>query len=76
MKKKAKIIFDPNAFDSIKTIEEISKDFKQLHSIDFSKESLFNKLTNLNYEIISSDYRDFQFKNLKDYYHYEVDKIV
>jgi len=76
MNKKSKTPFDPNSFDSITTIGNIIKDFEQLHSMDFSKVSLNSELSNLNYEIISSDYKDFEFKNIEDYYHYEVDKIV
>ena len=76
MSKKSKVPFNPDAFDSITTIENIISNFKQLDSIDFSKVSLNSELSNLNYEIISSDYKDFEFKDIKDYYHYEVDKIV
>jgi hypothetical protein len=76
MSKKSKVPFDPNAFDSITTIGNIIENFEQLHSMDFSKISLNSELSNLNYEIISSDYKDFEFKSIEDYYHYEVDKIV
>lgn len=76
MSKKSKVPFDPSAFDSITTIEKIIDNFPKLHSMDFSKISLNSELSNLNYEIISSDYKDFEYSNIKDYYHYEVDKIV
>lgn len=76
MKSKNKVPFNPSAFDSIVTIEEISQDFPNLHEIVFSKVSLANELVSLNYEIVSSDYKDFEFSNFKDYYHFEVDKIV
>ncbi len=67
MSKKSKVAFNPNSYDSITTVKEIIKNFEQLNSIDFSKTSLNDELSNLNYEIISSDYVDFEFSNIKDY---------
>lgn len=69
--------FNPSDFDSIITIGEISDNIiEKIKHKDFSEISLANELIGLNYEIISSDYKDFEFKNIKDYYHFEVDKIV
>jgi hypothetical protein len=76
MSKKSKVPFDPNAFDSMTTIGEIVDDFPKLHTMDFSKTSLNEELTKLNYEITSSEYKDFEYSDIKDCYHYEVDKIV
>ncbi len=76
MSKKSKAPFDPNSFDSITTIGNIIDNFPKLLSIDFSKTSLNEELTRLNYEIISNEYKDFEYSNIKDCYDYEVDKIV
>ncbi|WP_419768971.1 hypothetical protein [Arcobacter sp.] len=76
MSKKSKAPFDPNSFDSITTIGNIIENFPKLLSMDFSKISLNDELTRLNYEIISSEYKDFEYSNIKECYHYEVDKIV
>ncbi|ADG93235.1 hypothetical protein Arnit_1581 [Arcobacter nitrofigilis DSM 7299] len=76
MSKKSKVPFDPNSFDSITTIGNIIENFPKLLSMDFSKTSLNEELSRLNYEIISSKYKDFQYSNIKDCYDYEVDKIV
>ncbi|WP_024953983.1 hypothetical protein [Sulfurospirillum arcachonense] len=76
MSKKNKVPFDPNAFDSITTIGNIVDDFPQLQTMDFSKFSLNDELTRLNYEIVTPEYKDFEYSDIKDYYAYEVDKIV
>lgn len=76
MSKKSKLPFDPSAFDSVTTIAEIIDNFPQLNSMDFSKVSLNDELTRLNYEITTPEYKDFKYSNIKDCYHYEVDKIV
>ena len=76
MSKKNKVPFDPNSFNSITTIENIIDNFPKLLSMDFSKISLNDELTRLNYEIISREYKDFEYSDIKDCYHYEVDKIV
>lgn len=69
-------LFNPNDFDSIITIKDIAPNFPQLASLDFQNISLEKTINPLNYEIISKDYIDFAYKDLKDYYHFEVDKIV
>ena len=76
MSKKSKVVFDPSAFDSITTIGNIIDNFPQLKTVDFSKISLNDELTRLNYEIITPEYKDFEYSDIKDYYRYEVDKIV
>ncbi|MGB5917532.1 hypothetical protein [Arcobacter sp.] len=76
MSKKSRLPFDPNAFDSITTIGKIIDNFPKLQTMDFSKISLNDELTRLNYEITSSEYKDFEFSDIKNCYHYEVDKIV
>lgn len=76
MGKKSKLPFDPNSFDSITTIGEIIDNFPKLYSMDFSKVSLNDELTRLNYEVTSPEYKDFEMSDIKDCYHYEIDKIV
>lgn len=74
--RKSKQLFNPNDLDSITTIQEIAPRFEQLFSIDFKKVSLAKMLLPLNYEIISSDYIDFEFSSIEEYYTIEVDKVV
>lgn len=73
---KNKIPFDPNAYDTYLTIEELSLKFEHLKSMDFKELSLKEELINLNYEIISPEYKDKAFKNIEEYYYLEVDEIV
>lgn len=68
--------FNPNDFFSILRVEDIVKKFPNLSSLDFNKVSLNEKLIELNYEIISKEYEDKKFKDIKDYYFFEVDEIV
>jgi hypothetical protein len=74
--KKSTGTFNPNDFDSITTIAEIAPQFKELYTIDFKKVSLEKTLLPLNYEIISSDYIDFEFSSIEEYFALEVDKVV
>ncbi|HHS93148.1 MAG TPA: hypothetical protein ENK82_07365, partial [Campylobacterales bacterium] len=73
--KKSTGTFNPNDFDSITTIAEIAPQFKELYAIDFKKISLEKTLLPLNYEIISSDYIDFEFSSIEEYFALEVDKV-
>ena len=75
MKKKTKA-FNPNDFDRIITVKEVALEFEQLDSMDFKEVSLAKTIIPLNFEIISSDYVDFAFSSIEDYYGFEVDKIV
>lgn len=68
--------FNPNAYDTYLTIEELSNKFEYLKDMDFKELSLNEELTNLNYEIISTDYQDKSYSDISDYYHLEVDEIV
>ena len=73
---KSPIPFDPNAFDTYLTIEELILKFDFLKEMDFTKISLKEELVNLNYEIISPEYEDKAFENIEEYYYLEVDEIV
>ena len=69
--------FNPNDYeDEILTVKELSEKFPKLLDNDYKKVSLLNELVALNYEIISSDYEDFAFSNIEDYFHFEVDSVV
>lgn len=74
--KKKKEPFNPNDFDSIRTIKEIAPQFEQLFGMDFKKVSLAETIIPLNYEIISPNYIDLAFSDIESYYDFEVDKIV
>ncbi|MCH9740491.1 MAG: hypothetical protein K0U38_06585 [Epsilonproteobacteria bacterium] len=75
MKKKTNA-FNPNDFDSTITVKKLVVEFEQLKSLDFKKVSLAQTIIPLNYEVISSDYVDFAFSRIEDYYGVEVDRIV
>ena len=69
--------FNPKDYeDEILTVKELSEKFPKLLDNDYKKVSLLNELVALNYEIISSDYEDFAFSNIEDYFHFEVDSVV
>lgn len=73
---KSNIPFNPNDYDTSLTIEDLAVKFDYLKDMDFKELSLSEELTNLNYEIISSEYIDKTYSNISDYYHLEVDEIV
>lgn len=73
---KNKIPFDPNAYDSYLTIEELTIKFEFLKDMNFKELSLNEELTKLNYEIISPEYEDKSFENIEEYFYLEVDEIV
>ncbi len=68
--------FDPNDFFTVMTIADIAPKFPELQEMDFSAVSLNTELTKRNYEIVSREYRDFQYSDLKEYYSLEIDTIV
>jgi len=68
--------FNPNDFDTDLTVADIAQKFPQLEEIDFTKVSLADEITKLNYEVISAEYEDLKYKDIKDYYSIEVDTIV
>ncbi|WP_455756285.1 hypothetical protein [Sulfurimonas sp.] len=68
--------FNPNDFDTNLTVADVAQRFDKLSSIDFTKVSLANEIIKLNYEVISKDYEDLKYTNIKDYYDVEVDTIV
>ncbi len=68
--------FNPNDFFDTVTVKDVAEKFPALKEIDFTKESLNDKLVELNYELISSEYEDKKFKNVEDYYDLIVDPVV
>jgi hypothetical protein len=68
--------FNPNDFFTTTTIKDIIPKFEQLKTLDFTKVSLKEELSRLNYEIISNNYTDFEFKDIAQYGNLEVDTIV
>lgn len=68
--------FNPNDFDTDLTVADVASRFEKLADIDFTKVSLADEITKLNYEVISKDYEDLKYSDIKDYYDIEVDTIV
>lgn len=68
--------FNPNDFDVDLKVKDVAEKFEQLKEIDFTKVSLADEITKLNYEVISPEYEDLKYKDIKDYYDIEVDTIV
>ena len=68
--------FNPDNFFIITTVEDIEPKLDHLKEIDFTKFSLNEKLTRINYEITSPEYQDFMYRNLKEYFLFEIDTIV
>jgi hypothetical protein len=68
--------FNPDDFFQILSVKDVIVKFPQLSEIDFTKESLKDKLIEINYEVISKEYVDKQFSSIEDYFEIEVDEIV
>lgn len=68
--------FNPNDFFDKKNVEDIVKLFPHLEELDYTISSLNDELVKLNYEIVSSEYKDFTYSSIEDYYSFEVDEIV
>ena len=68
--------FNPDDFDTNLTVADVAKRFEKLADIDFTKVSLANEIIKLNYELISKDYEDLKYSDIKDYFDIEVDTIV
>lgn len=73
---KSSIPFNPSDYDSYLTIKQLVAKFDYLHNMNFEELSLSEELSNLNYEIVSRDYQDKAHRDIKDYFHIEVDEIV
>jgi len=76
MAKKKKKAFNPDDFNITMTVEDVVKDFPLLTQNDYSKVSLNLELVKLNYEVVSPEYKDFEFKNIEEYFPMDVDYIV
>lgn len=68
--------FNPDDFFTTITVKEIIPKFEQLKTMDFTKVSLNEELTRLNYEVVSKEYKDFEFSDVEAYGDLVVDTIV
>lgn len=68
--------FNPDEFFSTITVGDIISKFKHLKTIDFKEVSLNNELIKLNYEVVSKQYKDFEFSDIEQYASIEIDEIV
>lgn len=68
--------FNPDNFFTITKIKDIENKLIHLKEIDFKKVSLNEELTKINYEVTSHLYRDFLYKDIKEYFDFEIDTIV
>lgn len=68
--------FNPNNFFTTTKVEDIIEKFPKLKENDYSKISLKDELTKLNFEIISATYIDFKYKDISEYYDLEIDTII
>lgn len=68
--------FNPDEFFSTTTVGDIISKFKHLKTIDFKEVSLNNELIKLNYEVVSKEYKDFEFSDIEQYARFEIDEIV
>ena len=68
--------FNPNDFNTDLTVADVAQRFDKLSNIDFTKVSLATEIIKLNYEVISKDYEDLKYADIKEYYEIEVDTIV
>jgi len=68
--------FNPDDFFTTTKIKDIIEKFPNLQENDYTKISLKHELIKLNFEIISRDYDDLAYKDIKDYYELEIDSIV
>ncbi len=76
MKNKTKVPFNPDDFDSLITVKELTKKFPHLLDLDYKKVSLANEIISLNYEIFSKDYKDFISSSIEDYFDFEIDAVI
>ena len=68
--------FNPNDFFTPVKLKDIEKKLNHLKDIDFTKVSLNEQLTRINYEFTGTKYKDFMYENLEQYLGFEVDTIV
>ncbi len=68
--------FNPDDFFNKKNVEDVVKMFPHLEELDYTISSLNDELIKVNYEIVSSEYKDFTYSSIEDYYSFEVDEIV
>jgi hypothetical protein len=75
-RKSMKKPFNPDDFDIKLSIADIADKFEHLKSLDFTKVSLADEIVKLNYEVISAEYEDLKYSDIKNYYDIEIDTIV
>ncbi|GGD40075.1 hypothetical protein GCM10012288_12640 [Malaciobacter pacificus] len=68
--------FNPDDFFITTKVKDILEKFPHLKENDYTKVSLEDELTKLNFEIISRDYDNLAYKNIEDYYELEIDSII
>ena len=68
--------FNPDNFFNSSSVKDVVLKYPHLNELDFSITSLNDELIKLNYEIVSSKYKDFISSDIEDYYEFEVDEIV
>lgn len=68
--------FNPDDFFTTTTVEDIAPKYPEFEDMDFTQVSLNEELVQRNYEITTKEYKDFMFKDIKEYYTFEVDTIV
>ena len=68
--------FNPDNFFATIIIKDIKNKLEHLKEIDLQTISLNEELTKINYEITSPEYKDFMYKNIEDYFDFEIDTIV
>lgn len=68
--------FNPDDFFTTTTVEDLVSKFPHLSEIDYTQNSLNEELVKVNYEVTSPEYKDFMYKDLQEYYQFEVDTIV
>lgn len=68
--------FNPDDFDVDLRVSDVAERFPQIKDVDFTQVSLKEEVTKYNYEVVSPDYEDLKYADIKDYYDIEVDTIV
>jgi len=68
--------FNPDNFFTTTKIKDIKNKLEHLKEINFKEVSLNEELTKINYEVTSPLYKDFLYKDIKEYFDFEIDTIV
>ena len=68
--------FNPDNFFTTTKIKDIETKLEHLKDIDFTKVNLNEELTRINYEITSPEYKNFMYKDIEEYFEFDIDTIV